>query len=329
MGRADKKSEKLATGMEELERELQATRAQLKEREREAAAEASEAWKHEKNELIRELDLTKTKFARTQRVERTKFLEFYRIIQELRDENEKVKAQGGGGGSGGGSEAQRRLADENEKQAKRIREQRDFIEELMQSKSKLMDQVSSAVKRNASLARENAVLQDTIRQQLSLIENHSTHSDHHHHHHDHTPQPTQTPTRPDSPRPAVATPSHAPTTTTPSTPPSSTAAPASSTAPRANYTQSPSPLPQLPRPQVASPQQPRVQAPVPDGNHHSPSVRRDLFGAPPGRSQDAMSNGLPSVSTTSQGGPQPAQGGWLSFGGMTKEPFKPSAEFML
>lgn len=131
----------------------------------------------EKEELTKELNLVKTKFGRTQRVERAKFLEFYKVIQELREENDRLKATPPTTTPHAEepvtNEQLQRLKNESEKQAQRIREQREFIEELMNSKNKLMENLSSEVKRNAALSKENAVLHDTIRQQLSFIENSS------------------------------------------------------------------------------------------------------------------------------------------------------------
>lgn len=365
MGRADKKSEKLTTGLEELERELQATREQLKAREREAAAEAAQAWRAERAELVRELDSVKTRFARTQRVERAKFLEFYRVIQELRDENEQLKAQsGGGGGGGGGGEAQRRLADENEKQAKRIREQRDFIEELMQSKAKLMDQVSGEVKRNAALSRENAVLHDTIRQQLSFIENNHNGAGGgassspttasagvgHDHHQQHMPQS----------RPAVASPSRAAPEEWPAQPTPTTteqqSQPIAQEQEQAPEQRQPRPVEQPSTTTTttvvsSSPQRPAaVFPPLSHDSPASPSMRRDLPGGGSGVAQhqaDAKANGVlaynnikaeeEAVTAAAVAEERPSvvpasRGGWFSYVTGAKKvesPKKTSAEFVL
>lgn len=170
MSHTDKKSEKLVTEIEELKQELQVLREKLQHHEKDDAA--GQAWLREREMLTKELDMVKTKFARTQRVERAKFLEFYKIINELREENEAIKkAAVEPIPSQVTDEQMKKMTEENEKLTKRIKDQRDFIEELMKSKNKLMDQVSSEVKRNAALSKENAVLHDTIRQQLSFIEN--------------------------------------------------------------------------------------------------------------------------------------------------------------
>lgn len=165
MSHSDKKNEKVLKELEETRGELQAAREKLKENEKNIAAE--QAWFHERESLMKELDNVKTRFARTQRVERAKFLEFYKIINELREEINILKTTPAPVVS---NEQVKRLTEENEKQAKRLREQRDFIDELMKGKEKLMEQIATEVKRRAALTKENAVLHDTIRQQLNMIE---------------------------------------------------------------------------------------------------------------------------------------------------------------
>jgi hypothetical protein len=135
-------------------------------------------WKAREEELLRQLHLTKTKLSHIEKAERGKFEEMHKVIAALRQEIEYLRSQpgvpAGESGAGGRTAAappdlepsaaprEEKLSDENERLSRRLRDQRELIESLMKTKTKLLEQVNAEVKRNAFLVKENAALLQTL-----------------------------------------------------------------------------------------------------------------------------------------------------------------------
>ncbi len=136
-----------------------------------------------REELEKELKLVKTKLAHIEKAQKPRFEQLHTTIQQLKDENERLKAGTVSAVNAVGIHSEsllspqlsaeekiNKITEENEKLTKRLREQREFIENLMRNKTKLMEQVSAEVKRNGVLVRENNVLFETINKQKERIE---------------------------------------------------------------------------------------------------------------------------------------------------------------